>query len=191
MTSSFHAAKYKARRALGIEFAVFEGESYQINPAVDIWYDVAEFRRLIASAQTRSVNEPERISDLQQALDLCTGSYLTDSYTEWAGRIREGLQYRCLEIATTLVDLLWSTQRYEAALAAAERGLEFDYYREDLHRLAMRCLVALGKSAQALIHYDKMTRRFMKDLSARPDVQTRLLAKEVRAQQAARKSISP
>ncbi|MFN8595379.1 MAG: tetratricopeptide repeat protein [Anaerolineae bacterium] len=191
MASSFHAAKYKARRALGIEFAIFEGESYQLNPAADIWYDVAEFRRLIASAQARLAGEPEQISELRQALDLCTGPYLIDSYAEWAGHIREGLQQRCLEIVTTLMDLLWSARRYEDALAAAERGLEFDYFREDLHRLAMRSLVALGKSAQALIHYDKMARRFMKDLNARPDAQTRLLAKEIRAQQATRKSDSP
>jgi DNA-binding SARP family transcriptional activator len=73
----------------------------------------------------------------------------------------------------------------------AERGLEIDYYREDLHQMAMRCLAALGQSARALVHYDKMTRRFMKDLGTRPDVQTRLLAKEIRAQQAARRFETP
>ncbi|MBI5564092.1 MAG: tetratricopeptide repeat protein, partial [Chloroflexi bacterium] len=187
MTSSFHAAKYKARRALGIEFAVFEDDCYQINPAMNVWYDVAEFRRLLASARGRSVDDPDRVAEFQQALDLYAGPYLMDSYAEWPTQPRDGLQVQFFELVKTLVDDLFARRQYSEALAAAQRGLEQDYYREDLHQVVMRCLVEIGQSARALAHYDKMSRRLMKDLGARPNPNIRALAKQIRATQ----SVSP
>lgn len=187
MTSSFHAAKYKAHRALGIEFAIFEDDCYQINPAMNIWYDVAEFRRLLVSARNRSVGDPDRVAEFQQALKLYVGSYLTDSYGEWTAQPREGLQTLFFELVRTLVDDLLARRQYSDALVAAQRGLEQDYYREDLHQVVMRCLVEIGQSAQALAHYDKISRRLMKDLGTRPNPNLRAFAKQIRLA----KSISP
>ena len=186
MTSSFHAAKYKARRALGAEFAIFEDDCYQINPAIHIWYDVAEFRRLLASARNRAVGDPDRVAEFQQALNLYVGSYLADSYAEWSAHSREGLQAQFFELVRTLVDDLLARRRYSDALAAAQRGLEHDYYREDLHQVVMHCLFEIGQSARALAHYDKMSRRLMKELGARPGTDIRALARQIRTTQPGR-----
>lgn len=185
MTSSFHAAKYKARRALGVEFAIFDDDCYQINPAMDIWYDVAEFRRLLASARNRAAGDPDRVAEFQQALNLYVGPYLTDSYAEWPTQPRDRLQIQFFELVRTLVDDLLVRQQFADALAAAQRGLEQDYYREDLHQVVMRCLVEIGQSARALAHYDKMSRRLMKDLGTRPSPDIRAFAKQIRAAQSA------
>jgi two-component SAPR family response regulator len=187
MTSSFHAAKYKARRALGVEFAIFDDDCYQINPAMDIWYDVAEFRRLLASARNRAAGDPDRVAEFQQALSLYVGPYLADSYAEWPTQPRDRLQIQFFELVRTLVDDLLVRRQFADALAAAQRGLEQDYYREDLHQVVMRCLVEIGQSARALAHYDKMSRRLMKDLGTRPSPDTRAFAKQIRAAQ----SVSP
>jgi len=187
MTSSFHAAKYKARRALGVEFAVFDDDCYQINPDMNVWYDVAEFRRLVASARSRVAGDPDRVTEFQQALNLYIGPYLADSYAEWPTQSRERLQAQFFELVRTLVDDLLALRQYSDALVAAQRGLEQDYYREDLHQVVMRCLVEIGQSARALAHYDKMSRRLMKDLGTRPSPDIRVFAKQIRAAQ----SVSP
>ncbi len=111
MTSAFHAAKYKARHALGVEFAVFEEAGYLINPAVDIWYDVAEIRRLLASARARQATDPDRVLDLQQAIQLYAGPYLSDSYAEWTTPLRDELQ-------SQYFDAIKLTDRYLAGAAA-------------------------------------------------------------------------
>ena len=180
MTSSFHAAKYKARRALGVEFAIFEDDCYRINPAMNLWYDVAEFQRLLASATTRSASDPDRAAEFQQALNLYTGPYLADSYAEWPVRPRERLQIQFFELVKTLIDDLLARRQYADALVAAQRGLEQDYYREDLHLVVMRCLAEIGQSARALAHYDKMSRRLTKELGTRPNPDVRACAKQIR-----------
>jgi DNA-binding SARP family transcriptional activator/Flp pilus assembly protein TadD len=186
MTSSFHAAKYKARRALGIEFAIFADDCYRINPAIDVWYDVAEFRRLLVLGRNRSAGDPDRVVAFQQALDLYVGPYLADSYAEWSAQSRERLQAQFFELVKTLVDDLLVRRQYADALAAAQRGLEQDYYREDLHQVVMRCLFEIGQSARALTHYDKMSRRLLKELGTRPNPDVRALAKQIRAAQSVR-----
>ena len=181
MTSSFHAAKYKARRALGVEFAVYEGEAYRINPTADIWYDVAEFKRTLDSAYARSVDDPARITELQQVVTLYSGHYLSDVYSEWTAPIREALQTRYFGALTALINAVLYQQQFDQALALCQRGLELDYFREDLHRTVMWCLVELGQVTKALAHFDKMARSFQTDLKTQPGPETLALVKRIRA----------
>jgi LuxR family maltose regulon positive regulatory protein len=187
MTSAFHAAKYKARHALGIEFVVFDDAGYVINPAVDIWYDVAEFQRLLASAHARSSTDPDRVSDLQQAIQLYSGSYLTGSYAEWTTPLRDQLQTRYFDSIHLLIDIWLPQQQYQAALAVAQRGLDFDYYREDLHRVVMQCLADTGQATRALKHFETLRRRLLRELNTPPDPETQLLVKQIRANHGTRR----
>jgi DNA-binding SARP family transcriptional activator len=126
------------------------------------------------------------VAEFQQALNLYVGPYLADSYAEWSAHSREGLQAQFFELVRTLVDDLLARRSYSDALAAAQRGLEHDYYREDLHQVVMHCLFEIGQSARALAHYDKMSRRLMKELGARPGTDIRALARQIRTTQPGR-----
>jgi LuxR family maltose regulon positive regulatory protein len=180
MTSSFHAAKYRARRALDVEFVEYDGERYRIDPALPLWYDVAEFRRL-AEAARRASGDVERIALFYQAANLYTGDYLPKVGAEWAGRVRSELLNQYFEILNSLIELLKRQRRFEEVITLSRRGLEMDFFREDLHRAIMSSLAATGRATGALRHYESVTSHLAKELNVTPSVETTALAERIRA----------
>ncbi len=181
MISSFHAVKYRVQRALGVEFVIYEDECYRVNPEADIWYDVAEFRRLIESARLRSNGDPERITEWQEAVALYSANYLVDIYSEWTNEPRRVLQPLYFEALCQLIDALLSERQFDAALELGLSGLEFDSYREDLHRTIMLCLAETGRTNEALRHYEYVVKHLETDLHIRPEPETTALAVRIRA----------
>jgi ATP/maltotriose-dependent transcriptional regulator MalT len=182
MTNAFHAAKYKTRRALGLDFAVYEDEAYRINPAANLWYDVAEFRRSIESARRRSGDDDARVADLRQAVALYAGDYLSDVYADWTADTRRTLQREYFEAVREMVDGLLQQGQYAEVLTVSQRALKFDFHHEDLHRAIMRSLAATGRVAEALGHFEMVAWRFKKDLDAPLTPETIDLAARLRAQ---------
>jgi DNA-binding SARP family transcriptional activator len=181
MTSAFHAAKYKAKRALGAEFVTYDVERYRIDPATDIWYDVAEFKRLLNAARRRPLDDPAALNERLQAVGLYTGDFLTDIYSDWAVDKRRVLQAKYFEALRQVVAILLRHEQFEQVLELCRRGLEFDFYREELHRGVMRSLANMGHYTEALAHYDAMSRRLMQDLHAPPEPETTSLAEHIRS----------
>lgn len=181
MNNTFHAAKYRARRALGVEFILYSDDFYRIDPNAGIWYDVAEFGRLLDTAQRRSVDDAARLAKLQQALALYTGDYLTGMYSDWILERRQALQARYFDALNQVVDILMRRREFERALVACQRGIELDYYREDLHRGMMQSLTETGRRAEALIHYRELARRLRRELRTAPAQETRDLFTWIRS----------
>jgi LuxR family transcriptional regulator, maltose regulon positive regulatory protein len=179
MTSSFHAAKYRVRRALGVEFVEYDGERYRINPALSLWYDVAEFRRLIEVAHEAS-NDAARSELLKQAVALYGGDYLPEVGAEWAERIRSELHLLYFDILGVLVVLLMRQRCYEEVIVLGQRGLEIDYFHEELHRAVMLSLALTGRSTGALRHYETMASQLAKELNVTPTTETVALVERIR-----------
>ena len=182
MTNAFHNAKYRARHALGVEFVIFEDDRYRIDPAAGIAYDVAEFERLLDSARRRSADDPERVTELQRAVALYTGDYLTGVYSDWAAERRQALQSRYFDALNPLLDHLLRCREFEQALVLCRRGLELDFYREELHRGILLSLAETGRRAEALAHYKTFVQRLRRELRAAPSQATRDLIDRIRAQ---------
>ncbi|HEY4688207.1 MAG TPA: tetratricopeptide repeat protein [Anaerolineae bacterium] len=182
MTNAFHATKYRARRALGVEFVVYSGDCYLIKPEVHVGYDVAEFERLLDSARHRAVDDAERPVELQQAVNLYTGEFLSEMYSEWVVERRRVLHARYFDTLGQLTDHLARSGQHKRALELCHRGIEQDYFREELHRGVMHSLAALGRAAEALMHYRELERRLRDELGARPAPETQELAERIRSQ---------
>ncbi len=180
LTSSFHAAKYRARRALGVEFDVYDNERYRINPAMPLWYDVAEFKRLIQLGH-ESPNDLERGLALQQAVELYTDDYLVEVDAEWAAHTRAALQMQFFEALRLLIETWLRQARHDKVVSLCQRGLEIDYFREDLHRRLMVSLAATGRADEASAHYERAKRRFLSDLNVSLTPETRTLARRIRS----------
>jgi DNA-binding SARP family transcriptional activator len=180
MTNSFHAAKYRTRRAVGVEFVIYEADTYRVNPAANIWYDVDEFNRRLDSAQRRSEDELDVAADLQAAANLYTGDYLTSIYSDWVLEPRQVLRTRYLHAINQLLDVLLSRGEHEHAIELCRQGIEFDYYQENLHRGLMWGLAATGRRAEALAHYQEFARRLRKELRASPAQETKEIITRIR-----------
>ena len=181
MTSAFHAAKYRIQRALGIEFLNYDVESYRINPAADIWYDVAEFDCLLDAARDREPEDADRLTEIERAAALYTGDYLCSLYSNWVVEKRQLLQIRFFAALQRLINDLIGRREFERALEHSLRGLDHDYYREDLHRAVMRCLSGTGHPADALAHYAAASQRLTVELGTPLEQATIDLADRIRA----------
>jgi hypothetical protein len=73
-----------------------------------------------------------------------------------------------------------ANRQTEAALAATQRALAADPYREDLYRVQMRVLVALGRAGAAQETYRRLESLFQTDLGVSPSAATRNLAERLR-----------
>jgi len=180
MTSSFHAAKYRARRALGVEFVVYDDERYRINSLLPLSYDVAEFRRLI-EASRQVATDVERAEWLRQAVRLYTGDYLTDVGADWAAATRAELHHQFFEAVGRLAAILLHQHCYDEVIGLCQRGLEIDYFHENLHRALMFSLAVTGHATGALRHYDTVTKRLAQELKTVPTAEMSSLAARIRA----------
>jgi two-component SAPR family response regulator len=181
MTNAFHAVKYRIRRALDVEFVIYEDDQYRVNPAIDYGYDVAEFEQLLGSAARRPADDPERCAMLDKALALYTGDYLTSIYSEWALVKRRVLQAQYLEALNQLLPELLRREEYERAAELSRRGIDVDTFREELHRSLMWSLARTGRRAEALAHYKTLARLMRKELRVSPSQDTRDLYLRIRA----------
>ncbi len=180
MTSSFHAAKYRARHALGAEFVVYENEQYRLNSMMILWYDVAEFKRLIEAGR-QAATDLERVECLRQAVQLYTNDYLTDVNADWAATTRAQLHSQFFETLERLVAVLLHQHGYDEVIGLCQRGLEVDYFRENLHRALMFSLAATGHTTGALRHYEAAAKRLAQELKTGPTAEMTSLAARIRA----------
>jgi DNA-binding SARP family transcriptional activator len=180
MTSSFHAAKYRARHALGVEFVVYENEQYRLNSMITLWYDVAEFKRFI-EASRQAATDLERVEWLRQAVQLYTNDYLTDVNADWAAATRAELHSQFFEALERLVAVLLHQHGHAEVIGLCRRGLEIDYFRENLHRALMFSLAATGHTTGALQHYEAAAKRLAQELKTGPTADMTSLAARIRA----------
>jgi DNA-binding SARP family transcriptional activator len=180
MTSSFHAAKYRARRALGVEFVVYDDDRYCLNPLLALTYDVAEFRRFLEAGRL-AATEAERAEFLRGAVQIYAEDYLTDVGAEWASITRAELHQHFFEALAILVTIVLRQHSYTEVNELCQRGLEIDFYHEDLHRALMVSLAATGRAAGALRHYDMLVKRLAQELRTSPAPATVALAARIRA----------
>ncbi|NTU63013.1 MAG: hypothetical protein HGB05_06320, partial [Chloroflexi bacterium] len=180
MTSSFHAAKYRARRALGVEFVVYDDERYRLNSLVPLSYDVAEFRRLV-EASREEITDVEFAEYLRQVVQLYTGDYLTEVGAEWAAATRAELHQQFFEALERLTAILLRQHSYDEVISLCQRGLEMDYFHENLHQALMLSLAATGHAAGALRHYETAAKRLAQELKTVPTAEMTSLAAHIRA----------
>ena len=135
----------------------------------------------LAEAARRASEDVERIVLFYQAAALYTGDYLPKVGAEWAGRVRSELLNQYFEILNSLIELLKRQRRFEEVITLSRRGLEMDFFREDLHRAIMSSLAATGRATGALRHYESVTSHLAKELNATPSVETTALAERIRA----------
>lgn len=180
---SLHSLVYSLHKLRGIEdVIVFAGGYYRLSDAVGV--DVSYFEAMADQGDRaiRRGDDAEAAAMYRAALalyqgDLCVG---TDLH---ALMERERLRARYLSILARLGEQRARHHDPGAALAYAQAMLRSDPCREDAHRLAMRCHVALGERAQALRHYRLCEHALLAEFEARPQAETTELFNQIRLDQ--------
>ncbi len=182
------------RKALGDQWLVVDRELVGLDPAADVWFDVAQFRGRLRFAQAHDHPQadacPECLSMLAEAVELYRGDFMagfslrdSPSFDDWQFFQTEELRHELAWALERLVVGHSAQEAYAPALTHARRWLALDPLREPVHRHLMRLYVWSGQRAAALRQYAECTRLLSEELGAPPDEATRQLYEAIKGKQ--------
>jgi DNA-binding SARP family transcriptional activator len=93
---------------------------------------------------------------------------------------RERLRARLHSLLADLARSAYDRSDIDGCLAAAQRVLSSDPFREDMHRLLMRCYVRCGERSQALRQYQVCKALLQNEFAVEPEPSTTELFEQIR-----------
>jgi len=179
--------------ALGDELLLIERQNISLNPASDMWLDVAEFGSRVTKARSHEHPAPlcpECLAALSEAAALYTGDFmagfnLPDSpqFDEWQFFQSDGLRQALAESLQKLIEVHSGSGAYEPAIEFARRWLLLDALHEPAHRQLMKLYALAGQQSAALRQYQECARILEEELGLSPEEETRQLYEAIRAKQ--------
>jgi TolB-like protein/DNA-binding SARP family transcriptional activator len=167
---SLRQALAELRRCLGVSALLTDREMAAFDPAV-VSVDAVEHARLAAAG------ELEKAAALYRG-ELLEGVSLPDSgFADWLLVERTRLH----DLAVGVFARLLETQDGGVGVATAERLLQLDPTREELHRALMQLYAARGDRSQALRQYQICRDILNRDLDVEPEPETERLYKEIQS----------
>ena len=178
------------RKGLNQQCLEVNWETIGFLPGLDIWLDVAEFRRLVAGCSIQGSSSSEELVaclfKLEEGVKLyrdhfMAGFGLRDSPTfdDWQFFESENLRR---ELAETLENLVlgFSRQRsFEKAISYARRWLALDPLSEEAHRQLMQLYAWDGQRSAALRQYRECVRILDQELGVPPLEETTQLYQSI------------
>lgn len=184
--NSLHNLVHHLNRLLGPALqdagaVLHEDGYYRLNGAAGIGVDLVYFDRLVADG-----DQQLQAGDTAAAFhsyDRATQLYRDDMQLAGDAQTimeRERLRARYLTLLAQLAEYHYQKGAYSEALAYLWRLLARDPYREDAHRLVMRCYVRRGERAAALHHYQICVDVLRAEFDAPPEDATIALFNQIR-----------
>lgn len=167
----FHSNAYRLRRALFADILQHEAGRFRVNPEVEVWFDAAEFERLVSDAD-RLPPGAERAARYRDAIAVYKGPFLEEFYSDWCETLRRRLATRFMHALTRLAEYLMERGEHRRAADLWERALAVDCFDEEALRKLMLCLSQSGNRPAALRHYRvwaEMARREQVEPSAQTE----------------------
>jgi LuxR family transcriptional regulator, maltose regulon positive regulatory protein len=158
---------------------IYIGTTIALRLEPDDWWDVAEFRALLATgAQAQGSNDVDRALDAYvAAVALYGGDYLDDEIqAHWAAPYRERCREDWLDALCAIAALRSQRGEYREQEAVLRTVVHADPYREACYRDLMALLAAQGRGAEALVLYRRLEQLLQAEFGASPAPQTRALA---------------
>ncbi len=180
--NNFHVLLHKLRKALGhAEIIIASGPLYRINPAMRVWFDVAECEREIP-ASLRKSGSSDAFTRLEAALALYRGRFMFGtSEADWILAYRDRLQMLQAKGLSALADLQIKRADRDGAIGTLERLVRVDELHEPSWRRLMTCLAESGRRDEALMHYLRLIRRLRDELDVDPEPATQALARKLKS----------
>jgi DNA-binding SARP family transcriptional activator len=168
-----------ARHHLGETILSRENEHYQLDRS-QVSIDLDQLEVMLAELADR--DDEDALPLLEQALGLFGGEPLVGTDLPWA----ENEQRRLHAIQLELIERAGKAQLAAGtpthALAHAENGLAQEPYNEKLARLAMQAEAELGLRTAVVSRYERLRQLLDEQLGLAPHRDTRLLYRELLAQ---------
>lgn len=164
----------------------FNNGLYWLDSSDEVSVDVVDFLSLCRESEDLEKVDPLRSLEVGlQALGLYRGCFLPeDLYADWTETVRENCCAKYVELALRTCRLLVDYHGdYKTADSVCRAALGHAPYREELHQLQMRVLVAMGRLPEAVFQYHACAKVLHDELDLEPCPQTKALLKEIKANQ--------
>ena len=152
------------------DFLVTTSSTVTWAPQVEYWMDVPEFEK--AATQ----GPPQQ---LQNAIDLYRGSFLSNVYEDWCLEERYRLEAYYLRALTKLITYYLSSNRFSSAMETSRLLLKADPLNEIAHRAIMTANYQLGNRSAAIEQYHDCVRLLRNELNIDPSEETRGLYQSI------------
>ncbi len=179
--SNFQSTLWRTRQAIGgKEMLINQGDQYQLAPNIQLWYDVAEFRRHLSQARADQISTYEQAEHWRRAVELYRSDFLANTDMEWAANIRRQLQEEYLATLSSLAGWEMARSRHRSAQEYLHKILEKDGFRDDIHLRMMQAFVHAGAPNAAAAHFHRY-REYLESEGLAPSVELADYYREISA----------
>lgn len=152
----FHVTKRRLHKALNVDVLIHEDGYYRMAPNLRVEYDVSDFVSQLLYG--RDIENPERYTALQNALDIYTNPFLRGHSDPWIEARRADFQIGYLEALAQMADFKVQANQPEQALRLLQKAIQVNDSQEVLHRNVMNLYIGLGRRSEAVSHFRKLER---------------------------------
>ena len=145
------------REVTEVPIVEYHQGSYRIQSEVEVHTDVEHFGRSVRAAQNADLagDRAAALVGYSDAIQQYRDDFCADSpFEEWAIVPRESMRIRFIDVLDRTVELQEEGGDLNECIASAQRMLEQDPCREDVHRLLMRCYSRQGRGYQVLRQFE-------------------------------------
>lgn len=166
----FHVTKRRLHKALGFDVLVHEGGHYQVNPDINLKYDVLEFVKFLVEARAASGAEAEEL--WLDAVETYRGEFLQGHTDEWVIKRRGDFKVGYLQALIRLAEISRDKGELEYALGYYLKSVAEAPNREDLHRHVLQLYHDLGRRGEAAEHYSYLRNLLDSEYNIAPSPET-------------------
>jgi DNA-binding SARP family transcriptional activator len=155
----------------------------QINPAADLWLDVAHLQEVFARAEGIAGEhlDSECAQALEQAVGLYQGDLLDGWYQDWCLFERERLQNIYLALLDKLMGYCEAHGAYERGIGHGAQVLRYDRAHEQTHRRLMRLYYLADNRTAALRQFERCRLALDEELGVAPVEATIAVYEQIKA----------
>ena len=184
---NFHPTVSHIRKALNSNqplkhnFVLYREGDYQLSPEFSYRIDIEEFDRLLDEGENarRARNFEACIKSYEAGIGLYRGEFMQGSYEPWVEGQRAYYREQYLRLLESLAGVAQKMEDWPKSMQFAQRILNEDQFREDIHCLIMRAHRALGNRGAVREHYEGLKRLLKSELGVQPASETRKLYEEL------------
>jgi len=163
-TSNFHINLYRARQAIMPVIFTQDRGKYCINPDVDIYFDLFEFKELVKVSN--AVKGSEKIKCLEKIISLYKGPFANEIYGEWVEKIRQQVENEYFKSSYLLANLYAEQHDDSKAITTLEQLISFDPYNDEAYARMMELQMANNDSSSAIRTYQKYLHEVTRETKA-------------------------
>lgn len=145
--------------------------------------DVEEFEKLVLPALVKPIErlDASDVEHLREGAARYQDDILAGFVDDWALREREKQRRHYFNVLGRLMQISTLAQDHAGAIGYAQRILDRDMLREDIHRELMRLLLANGQRALALRQFERCRDALRRELAIQPMRETMALYHKIAA----------